>query len=483
MSKSRHSLYLPIALLAAGAACLLAADPSEYWPQWRGADQVGRSSTAKDLPVTWSQTDNVVWRVELPGWSAATPIIWGDHVFVTSAEEGFNSPLKFEPRGDPAGPGARGRAPAGGRRQAGPGAGGRGRGGGGSRQSARPPSNEKDKLFLLALSREDGSIRWRGQTGDKNQIWRKQNMASPSPVTDGERVWIMTGVGILTCFDFEGNQIWRRDIQKDYGKFGLNWGYASSPKLHEDRLYVQVLHGMTTDEPSYILAIDKKTGKTLWKADRPTDAPRESPDNYSTPILVPVDGSLQLVVSGGDYVTGHDIDTGREMWRIGGFNPDSIGANRTISSSIAVGDMVFTSSRGGRPFIAFRAGGEGDITGKNEIWQNNLGADVPTPTTDGTNIYVVNDRGIAVALEARTGKIVWERQRLELGTYSSSPLLADGKIYATNEDGTTTVLKAGDEFEILAVNKLDDYTLASPAAVGNQIFIRTMKYLYCIAEQ
>ena len=458
--KPNRTLCLIFAVAVALAVPLTAEGPADYWPQWRGPNGVGSSSTAKDLPVSWSATDNVAWRVKLPSWSAATPIIWGDYVFITSAEEGFDEALRFGSRGGPGGPG-----------------------GGRFRQNARPESNEHTKLFLLALNRKDGSVLWRRETADNNRIYRKQNMASPSPVTDGKHVWVMTGVGVLTSFDFKGNQQWRRDMQKDYGKFGLNWGYASSPKLHEGRLYVQVLHGMRTDDPSYVLAIDAATGKTLWKVDRPTDAPHESPDNYATPILVPVEDKLQLVVSGGDYVTGHDLDSGKELWRLGGFNPSQNRANRTISSSVAVDDLVFTSSRSGRPFIGFRAGGSGDITGKNEVWTNNLGADVPTPTTDGKTLYIVNDRGIVVSLDPKSGETLWERQRIEPGTYSSSPLLADGKIYATNEDGATTVLKADGEFEILAVNKLNEYTLASPVAVGNQIFLRTMEHLYCFAKQ
>jgi outer membrane protein assembly factor BamB len=199
---------------------------------------------------------------------------------------------------------------------------------------------------------------------------------------------------------------------------------------------------------------------------------------------VPVDGKLQVIVSGADYVTGHDLQTGKELWRLGGFNPTRDRAYRTIASSIHIDGKVFTTSREGRPFIGFDpSGASGDITGKSELWTNNLGADVPTPTTDGELIYVVNDRGIAVALDPETGEQAWERQRLEPGTYSSSPLLADGKIYATSEDGTTVVMKAGPEFEILAVNKLNEYTLASPVAVDNQLFIRTMDYLYCIQKK
>jgi outer membrane protein assembly factor BamB len=166
-----------------------------------------------------------------------------------------------------------------------------------------------------------------------------------------------------------------------------------------------------------------------------------------------------------------------------GFNPGGERFYRTIASSLAIGDVIYTTSTRGKPFIAFKAGGTGNITGKAEIWQNDLGSDVPTPTTDGRRIFVVNDRGIVVALDAKSGKVLWDRQRIEPGIYSSSPLLADGKIYATNEDGATTVLSAGEEFEVLAVNRLDSHTLASPVAVGDQLFIRTAEHLYCFVKR
>jgi len=426
---------------------------AENWSEWRGPNQNGASTTAHDLPVQWDTTNGVKWRVKLESWSAATPIIWNDVVFVTSAEAGFNDPLKYgEARGGP-------------------------------RVDARPEVNSHDKLFLFALDRNDGSVLWKRETGDKNKIYRKHNLASPSPVTDGTHIWTMTGGGDVRAFDFDGNVLWGRDLEEDYGQFGLNWGYASSPRLHDGRLYIQVLHGMTTDDPSYVLALDAATGETIWRVDRPTDAPHESPDNYATPLLVPVDGELQLIVSGADYVTGHSLGDGREVWRLGGFNPNSDRNYRTIASSLALDGVVFTTSRAGKPFVAFRPGGEGDVTGKAEVWTNNLGADVPTPTTDGEILYVVNDRGILAALDPKTGSEIYPRQRLEPGTYSSSPLLADGKLYATSEDGTTTVVQTGPDFEILAVNKLDDYTLASPVAVDDEIFIRTMQYLYCISAK
>ncbi len=439
-------------VLAAGAALLAEPAADGNWAQWRGPQHNGASPDARDLPVEFGPEKNVKWKVELPSWSAATPIIWGDTVFVTSAEAGFSQAQRYRP---------------GGKRGPRPSAGG----------------SDKDRIFLIAVNRSDGSIRWQRQIGDSNRIYRKQNLSSPSPVTDGRRVWTMTGSGSLRCFTFAGKPVWERDIPAEYGAFGLNHGYASTPLLDGGRLYVQVLHGMRTDEPSYVFAVDAASGKTIWKVDRPTDAQHESPDDYSTPLIVSVGGARQLIVSGGDYVTGHDLGNGKEIWRIGGLNPGGERFYRTIASSIAIGDKIYTTSTRGKPFIAFKAGGAGDITGKAELWTNNLGADVPTPTTDGRRIFVVNDRGIVVALDAESGKIIWDRQRIEPGIYSSSPLLADGKIYATNEDGTTTVLSAGEEFEILATNRLDSHTLASPVAVGAELYIRTADRLYCFTKR
>lgn len=443
MRNIRDGVWKTVPLLSAVIA--LSGPLLANWPQWRGPHSNGSTKTAHNLPVAWTESQNVLWRTKLPSWSAATPIVWNDVIFITSAEAGFMRLGEGRRRG--------------------------------------PGEPVPDKIFLLAVNRKDGSVRWQRQIDSGNQIFRKQNSASPSPITDGRYVWIMTGNGKFSCHTLDGKEVWKRDIQAEYGRFGLNHGYASTPLLHGNRLYVQVLHGMHTDDPSYVFAVDKTTGKTLWKAERPTTAIHESPDNYATPQLVDVGGKLQLVISGADYVTGHDLDSGREVWRIGGFNPTNNPAGRTIASSLVIGGNVFTTSTRGRPFIGFRAGGSGDITGKNELWTNNLGADVPTPTTDGKYIYVLVDNGIMNCLEAGTGKVAYQGQRITPGTYSSSPLLADGKIYCTSEEGTTTVLKAGPSFEVLGVNKLDSHTLASPVAVDDQIFIRTGDYLYCFKQQ
>ncbi len=465
LNASLVSFSLLVAAFAAWGA-----DSGANWPQWRGPLFNGTNPDAKNLPVEWDTQKNVVWKTALPSWSAATPIVWGDTIFVTSPEDGFNSPQSYAQFRGRSGGAAKGAG-----KKAGPGRRGK--------RSRTQSAGGKTDIFLLAVNRADGTIKWRRVIGGDNRIYRKQNLSSPSPVADGRYVWTMTGSGILSCYDFKGEKYWDRDIPEEYGAFGLNHGYASTPLLHRDKLYIQVLHGMKTDDPSYVFAADAKTGKTLWKIERPTDADFESPDDYSTPIVVRVKGREQLVVSGGDYVTGHDLGKGKELWRMGGFNPDHQRAYRTIASSINIGETIYTPSTRGNPFIAFKAGGEGWITDTAEVWKNRLGADVPTPTTDGKNIYVVKDNGLLTVLDAKTGEIILDRKRLEPGTYSSSPLLADGKIYAVNEEGSTTVVEAGGEYETLAVNRLGSHMLASPVAVDDRLYLRTADHLYCIAEK
>lgn len=398
---------------------------AENWPQWRGPSLNG-ISTEKNLPVKWTIEENVAWKLAMPEWSGSTPIIWRDRIFLNVAE--------------------------------------------------------KDELYLWCVDRTKGTTLWKKLLGSGNVKMRKQNMSSPSPVTDGKSVWVMTGTGILKSFDFTGKELWSRDIQKDYGEFGLNWGYASSPLLFEDSLYVQVLHGMKTDEPSYVMRINKNTGKTLWKVDRPTAAIRESPDSYTTPALLRYGKSTEIVITGGDSVTGHDPATGKELWRANGLNPDNNPSYRIVASPIIFNEIIYAPTRV-KPLLALKAGGRGDITTSHVLWSTMNGPDVPTPVTDGKYFYIVNDRGIMWCLDAKTGAEIYGQQRIKPGTYSGSPVLADDKLYVTNEEGLTTVVKAGPKFEVLAENPLNDYCLSSPAISDGQIFIRTATNLYCIGKK
>lgn len=398
---------------------------AEHWPQWRGPSLNGVSSET-NLPLRWSKTENVTWKLALPAWSGSTPIVWGDRIFLSVGD--------------------------------------------------------RSDLFLWGIDRTSGAAIWKRPLGPGNVRMNKQNMSSPSPVTDGKRVWVMTGTGILKGFDVDGKELWSRDIQSDYGRFGLGWGYASSPLLHGDSLYVQVLHGMRTDDPSYLLRIDTATGKTLWRVERPTAARFESPDAYTTPALLRYGSTLEVVVTGGDVVTGHDLASGKELWRVNGLNPYNEGNYRIVASPIVFGEMLFTPSRE-RPMLALKAGGRGNITKSHVVWSFDSGPDVPTPVTDGTYMYIVRDNGVMWCLDAKTGREVYSRQRLRPATYSASPVLADGKIYATSEDGLTSVVRAGPKFEVLAENDLDDYTLSSPAVSEGQVFIRTNGFLYAIGSR
>jgi outer membrane protein assembly factor BamB len=407
-----------------GAFCSVSLS-AENWPQWRGPSLDG-ISTERNLPVTWSKTANVAWTLPLPAWSGSTPIIWGDTVFLNVAE-----------------------------------------------------GNE---IFLWSANRLTGSVNWKRRIDDRNRRAQKQNMSTPSPVTDGQQVWVMSGNGVIRGFDFAGKETWVRDLQKDYGPFGIQFGYGSSPLLFHDSLYVQVLHGWFTDDPSYVLRISKASGRTIWRVERPTRAIRESPDAYTTPALLQHGGSTEIVVSGGDVVTGHDPDDGREIWRADGLNPNNATNYRLVASPLVHGDMVYVPSRE-RPLLAIRAGGRGDITTSHKAWQFMNGPDVPSPIADGTYFYSINDRGIMYCLDAKTGATIYGPQRLRPATYSASPVLAEGRIYITNEDGLTSVIRAGPTFEVLAENDLGEYTLSSPAVSNGQIFIRTDRALYAIGQK
>jgi outer membrane protein assembly factor BamB len=398
---------------------------ADNWPQWRGPNLNGISGE-RNLPLRWTTEENIAWKLPMAAWSGSTPIIWGDRIFLNMAEG--------------------------------------------------------ENLSLWCVDRNQPAVLWKRSLGGGNVKRQKQNMSSPSPVTDGKAVWTLTGTGILKAFDFQGKELWARDIQKDYGNFGLNWGFASSPLLYQNSLYVPVLHGNNTDDPSYLLRIDAATGKTIFRVERPTDAVRESPDSYITPALLRYGNNVEIVLTGGDYATGHDPKTGKELWRAGGFNPDKNPAYRIIASPVVFDGIIYAPTRV-KPLIAFKAGGRGDITQSHKLWSFQNGPDVPTPISDGKYFYSINDRGIVYVLDAKTGAEVYGGQRLKPATYSASPVLAVGKIYITNEEGLTSVIRAGPKFEILAENAFNDYCLSSPAISDGQIFIRVTGYLYAIGKR
>lgn len=410
-----------VVVLGAALAGLSALAAGANWPNWRGPGRDGVSQET-GLPVRWSPSSNVAWKLAMPDVTGSTPVIWGETIFMSTA-------------GDNA-------------------------------------------VWLWAIERRQGTVKWKQQIAPGDEKVRKGNMSSPSPVTDGRTVWVLSGNGHVKAFDFAGKELWHRDFWKDYGRFGLNHGYGSSPLLLDDGLIVQVLHGFKTDDPSYVVKLDLKTGNTLWKVERPTDAETESPDSYTTPAVITYQGKRQVIITGGDYVTGHDAATGKELWRGGGLNPRRNPFNRMVASPVVYGDLILVPTRV-NPLQIFRPVASGKPV---LVWATPNGPDVPTPVSDGKYLYMINDRGIAWCFELETGKEVYAGQRLKPATYSSSPVLADGRIYMTNEEGQTIVLKAGPVFEVIAENDLDDYALSSPAISDGQIFLRTKTHLWAIGE-
>lgn len=448
----RARFDLSVTCVAMTLLCAGAASGGENWPGWRGPTRDNQSDST-GLPESWSESENVVWKTPLPCWAGSTPVIWGDRIFLTSPtslekskEEGeIGRRLKSMPTkvSEPGGP----------------------------------------DILLLCLNKNDGKVLWERKLSAGNRFYAKHNMASPSPVTNGREVFAVAGTGVIAAFDFEGKALWTRNIQEEYGEFGMYWGYASSPLLLKDRLIVQVLNGATNENPSYLLAIDIKTGKNLWKVERKTDAIAECPDAYTTPTLIG-DRRKLIVVSGGDYVTAHEIGSGMEIWRAGGLNPDKQKAYRICGSPTVVEGLVIATSRE-RPIVAIRHGGKGDVTKKNTVWtyDGRKGPDVPSATTDGKYLYLIHDNGFATCLNVKTGEEVWGPERIESGPYSASPLCADGRIYITNEDCVTTVLAAGPTFKSLQVNRLDGgYTLSSFAVSGDRLYLRAGATIYCIGK-
>ncbi len=466
--KSINRILILLTVIAASTAL---AD----WPQWRGPTGTGISTAATNLPTTWSEDNNVAWKIKMPAWSGSTPIVVGDHVFVMSPSKQVKL-AKPEPEQVQApprrGPGNRGQDQSGQRPRR-----------GGGQAAVEGPGG--DELLMLCLSRDSGAELWRAQIDRGNELKRKQNNSSPSPVSDGKHVWAATGNGVVAAYTIDGRKLWRKDLQESYGEFGLNWGFASSPLLYEGMLIFGVVRGQNTEAPGYVVAFDGGTGREVWRVDRPTDAPYESKDAYTTPIPVKVNGKTQIVVSGGAYVTSHDPNSGKEIWRSGGLNPQNSRNYRIIASPVAANGIVYAPSRK-TPLLAIKADGKGDVTESHLAWkmEDRAGPDVPTPISDGTYFYVLNDFGQISCFNAETGANIWGPEETGIGRVSSSPLLADGKLYLVGETAEVAVVQAGPEYKLLGASSLDSsYTLSSPAAAGHQIFIRTGEHLYCLSKK
>lgn len=429
-----------------GLALTLSSAFAENWPQWRGPSFNG-SSPETGLPTTWSRTENLIWSTPLPGYAGATPVVWGDSVFVAS------------------------------------------------------PDAQKN-LVLLCLSRKDGTVRWQKQVGTGDRVAGKNNMAAPSPVTDGKKVIALFGTGDMAAFDFEGRELWSRNLGKEFGKFAHMWIYGSSPLLHGGKLYIPVLQRDSAsgyahavdDKPtrdSFLLCVDPETGKNLWRHVRETDAEKESREAYTTPIPFEGPNGLELLLVGGDYVTGHTPSTGAELWRSAGLNPRENSGQRSwfrvVPSAVVAGQHIVACGPKGQPVIAIKAGGKGTITESHRAWIcRDATSDWSTPLFYQGKLFVLDGgKRVLACLDPKTGEKKWSGSLGVQDSVWSSSTGADGKIYCLSERGTTVVLSAGDEFKVLATNSFGDEgpSRSSVVASGGQLLIRTAKALYCVAKK
>ncbi|MHC4355714.1 MAG: PQQ-binding-like beta-propeller repeat protein [Planctomycetota bacterium] len=421
---------------------------AQNWPGWRGDGQ--GVSTEKNLPLKWSEQEKVKWKTPVPGAGHSSPIVWGNRIFVTTAVAEDPSVESF-------------------------------RGGvcmGGDR---RKPDASKYKFRVICLNAGRGNILWSKAViheEPKTRRHTKNTYASETPVTDGKYVFASFGSMGLYCVDIEGNQIWQRDLGLLRGRAG--WGTSASPVLFRNTVIVNC----DSDDESYIAAFDKTTGDPVWRTARDEGA------SWGTPFLFEAGGHTTVVTNATKRLRGYDADTGKLLWECAG------GSRISVPSPVATGNLVFLSSGHSvsllrQPIVAVRLGASGDIApAKGETqsqrvaWSHKKGGPyVPSPIALGDYLYVPLDRGFLTCYEARTGKLVYGRQKLgKRNTITASPIACDGKIYVQTEDGECYVVKQGPEFEILVVNKLDEVFCASPAVSGGRLFLRGRKHLYCIGR-
>lgn len=446
---SRLAAIVALSCMGASAAS------AEDWPGWRGPTGDGHSSETS-VPVRWSAEENVIWTVALPGKSAASPIVVSGRVFVTS-QTGESPPpprpVRNPRRGDRRGQGS-GRT--------------------------RPPetlipeavANEGEfasRFLLHCFDAETGELLWEREDETEFLVSThpKHNAASPTPVSDGERVYVWYAHGPVVCYDMDGNKIWRRDLTEENGPFVIKWGPASSPVLDGDRLILACDHKSN----AYIAALDKRTGEDLWVADEALGG-----RSYSTPIFVETAERREMIFNTAMFVTAFDPENGKYLWR-------AEGLSRVVTPTPLYKDGIVYTSGGSRnaPMMAVRAGGEGDVTNSNVLWHNRNGAPYSASMifVNG-GIFAASARSVR-CYDPATGEALWQA-RVD-ADFSASPVSAEGLIYVVDEKGTTYVFEASREaFKLVATNPLGERTLASPAISGGRIYIRTDDALYCIGE-
>jgi outer membrane protein assembly factor BamB len=401
------------------------------------------------VPDRWSATENVAWKTKIPGRGWSSPVVWGNRVFLTTV---INQGASEEPR--------------------------KGLYFGGNRPTP-PEAVHQWKVFCLDL--ETGRVCWERQVHEgkpATAIHLKNSFASETPVADGERVYVCFGSVGIFCFDFEGEEIWRHRLEPRQTRLG--WGTAASPVLHGDRLY----YVCDNDEQSYLLALEGRTGREVWRT------PREEKSNWATPFVWEHASRTEIVTPGTGAIRSYNL-AGEPIWSLRGMS------SITIATPYAADGLLYVSSGYVadklKPLYAIKPGASGDITppedetsGEFLAWSNrSIGPYNPSSLVHEGRLYVLYDRGLLSCFDARTGAAHFERQRLPNGlAFTASPWAANGKIYCLNESGVCFVVRAGDQFELLHTNELDGgMCMATPALSGDRLLIRTDTHLYSISAR
>jgi len=418
-------------LLCALATSGIFAGPlaAENWPSWRGEGGNGVVS-GKQPPLALA--DKLLWKAELPGRACSTPIVWGSRIYVTA------------------------------------------------------PVGEEDALLAFD---ESGKELWRKTFGTltPGRGQRVGSAANSSPVTDGEVVVAYFKSGNVACLDMDGNSLWKINLQEKYGKDTLWWDQGTSPIFAAGNVVIAV---MQTGGDSYLVSLDRKTGKEVWKTPRKYETGEESGDAYTTPHVVRIDGRDCIITWGADHLTAHDAADGKLIWECGGFNPKRTGMQRVIASAVvADGIAVVPFNRGGS-LAGIKLSGSGNVTDSNWAWRNDeRGSDAATPVLHQGKVYVLKDggpqRGLLSCLDAKTGKVLWETALPKAPqVFYSSPLLAGDRFYCVREDGMLFSGTIGDDgLTDIKSHPLEAGVIASPVSVNGRLYVRSDSHLFCFGGE
>jgi outer membrane protein assembly factor BamB len=443
-----------VVLLAAIGSSIRAQNPDNaHWPQWRGPFFNGMARG--DAPTEWSDTSNIKWKVEIPGRGYSTPVIWGDRIFLTTAIP-TGKPAAVQPTPTPDQP------PAGEQ--------------GGRRRPGRDSGPQLEHKFdVLAFDRKTGRLLWQktAKVAVPHEGYHRAygSFASNSPVTDGKHVYASFGSRGIYAYDFNGKLIWEKDLGVQM-KMRLGFGEGTAPLLLGDRLIVVFDH----EEGSFIVALDKRTGKELWRM------PRDERSSWSTPYAIEHAGRKQVVVTGTTRVRSYDPDSGKVLWEAGG-----LGAN-VIPVPVSQDGVVYVMSGYRDPrLMAIKLGKEGDLTGTDSIlWSQTRGLSyTASPVLYENKLYVVTDNGLITAFNATTGEPHYAQVRLPKAyNFKASPVGANGKLYLATEDGDVVVVKMGEKFEVIATNTLEDQVfIATPVIAGGELYLRGQNHLFSISQK